>query len=79
MNELGLLYRYLPSELAPPDELWGRLVKVLDDTERKSFEKIESLEIQPPVSAWENIVLALDEKDTPNASPSFAETCLAKK
>ncbi len=75
MNELGLLYRYLPTELTPPDEMWGRLVKVLDeDNERKAFEDIDTLEIAPPAAAWENIALALDEFDHSKTVLSFADT-----
>jgi hypothetical protein len=76
MNELGLLYRYLPTELAPPAEAWNRLEKVLNDTERGLLQKINTVELSPPANAWEKIALALDEDKITINNTSFADKFL---
>lgn len=77
MDEQGILYRYLPTELEPPAAAWSQLLKVLDDVKPSSFEKMNALEIPPPSLAWGNIALALDELNTPKDNTSFADMYVA--
>lgn len=78
MREQGILYRFLPTEQAPPIEVWERLEKVLDELERAPFTKLSQLEVIPPPLAWNNIAEMMDMVDerpiVDTYRPSFGET-----
>ena len=70
MPEKGPLYDFVPQEIMPPAEVWGRIAVAVNEAELvTTFSQLALQEAEPPLKVWEQISKSLDNT---NEAPVFA-------
>ena len=78
MQDKGSLYRFVPDEVLPPQQVWNRIASTLDKNEMPGSETIPQfsaapalagMEVEPPASVWQNIQQELDRSIVVPISP----------